>query len=208
MPLDSITATAITNNSEDVFKARWGSTVYDYTLNGVQTAFQDLMVAIAEHRANAVESEVTPMTTRMRSRNDKLEKLGTALSELTKAQATFKSDAEGNDYTSDYLTTATGNILKDYYNMLGLTYKTFSSEPSKDKGDLYEVTGKGFKANKKSIDAFVEKIKSVIDGLNNDAQTDMTRLQSLVDRRDESYTTATTLMTSISDTTDNAIRNM
>ena len=36
----------------------------------------------------------------------------------------------------------------------------------------------------------------------------MTRLQSLVDRRDESFTTATTLMTNVSDTRDNAIKNM
>jgi hypothetical protein len=42
----------------------------------------------------------------------------------------------------------------------------------------------------------------------NEAQTDMTRLQSLVDRRDESYSTATNLMTSISDTRSNVIRNM
>ncbi len=46
------------------------------------------------------------------------------------------------------------------------------------------------------------------DGLNNEAQTDMTRLQSLVDRRDESYSTATNLMASISDTRANVIRNM
>ena len=42
----------------------------------------------------------------------------------------------------------------------------------------------------------------------NEAQTDMTRPQSLVDRRDESYSTATNLMTSISDTRSNVIRNM
>ena len=52
------------------------------------------------------------------------------------------------------------------------------------------------------------RVKSEIDGLNNEAQTDMTRLQSLVDRRDESYSTATNLMTSISDTRSNVIRNL
>ena len=36
----------------------------------------------------------------------------------------------------------------------------------------------------------------------------MSRLQSLVDRRDESYSTATNLMTAISDTRSNLIRNL
>ena len=36
----------------------------------------------------------------------------------------------------------------------------------------------------------------------------MSRLQSLVDRRDESYSTATNLMTNISDTRSNLIRNL
>jgi hypothetical protein len=48
----------------------------------------------------------------------------------------------------------------------------------------------------------------MIDGRNNKAQTDMTRLQSLVDRRDESYSTASNLMTAVSDTRSNLIRNL
>ena len=54
----------------------------------------------------------------------------------------------------------------------------------------------------------IQSVKSKIDGLNTDAQSDMTRLQSLVDRRDEAYSTATNLMTDVSDTRSNAIRNM
>ncbi len=62
--------------------------------------------------------------------------------------------------------------------------------------------------NKQTCEAALSRVKSEIDGLNNEAQADMTRLQSLVDRRDESYSTATNLMTSISDTRANVIRNM
>jgi hypothetical protein len=62
--------------------------------------------------------------------------------------------------------------------------------------------------NKKTLEGMLSLVKSEIDGLNNESQTDMTRLQSLVDRRDESYSTATDLMTSISDTRSNVIRNM
>ena len=48
----------------------------------------------------------------------------------------------------------------------------------------------------------------MIDGMNNEAQKDMSRLQSLVDRRDESYSTATNLMNAVSDTRSNLIRNL
>jgi hypothetical protein len=51
-------------------------------------------------------------------------------------------------------------------------------------------------------------VKSKVDGLNNESQTDMTRLQSLVDRRDESFSTATNLMSTVSDTRSNLIRNL
>jgi hypothetical protein len=54
----------------------------------------------------------------------------------------------------------------------------------------------------------IQALKSMIDSRNNKAQTDMTRLQQLVDRRDESFSTASSLMTSVSDTRGNLIRNL
>lgn len=206
---DVISAIPVTNGSEDVFKTRWGSTVNDYKLGDDVVALQDLMVAISEHRANAIESEVVPMTTRMRKRNEKLDKLGTALAELTKIQATFDKDAKGDDFPKDWMTEKTGDTLWDYCSAVGVNAKWVSKESSLDgKEEFYGVSGKGYKAKKKVLDALAEKVKNVIDSLNNESQTDMTRMQSLVDRRDESYSTATTLMSSISDTSSNAIRNL
>ena len=43
----------------------------------------------------------------------------------------------------------------------------------------------------------MQLVKSKIDSCNNQSQTDMTRLQSLVDRRDQSFTSATELMTNV-----------
>jgi hypothetical protein len=51
-------------------------------------------------------------------------------------------------------------------------------------------------------------VKSKIDALNNSAQKDMTRLESLVNRRDEAFSTASDLMSKISDTRSNLIRNL
>lgn len=163
----------------------WGVDFCDYKFKSNPVDFQDLMVAVAENRATSVEKEVTPLTTRIRSRNADLELLGKALSELTAAQATLKSDAAGGDRCS----------------------YTFSSDV---KTRVNTLTGRTLvdSETKSWLEYFIQRVKSKIDGLNNESQTDMTRLQSLVDRRDESFSTASTLMTSISDTRSNLIRNL
>jgi len=54
----------------------------------------------------------------------------------------------------------------------------------------------------------VQLVKSKIDGFNNQSQTDMSRLQGLVDKRDQSFSTATDLMTNVSDTRGTLIQNL
>jgi hypothetical protein len=171
----------------------WGASFYDYSIEvkegqqvvTKQVDFQDLMVQVSENRAVTVEGEVNPLTTRIQSRNKDLELLGKALSELTAASATLKSDA-------------TGGTACDY---------TFSDDV---KARVKQLTGHNLVNNetKKWLEYFTQRVKSKIDGLNNESQTDMSRLQSLVDRRDESYSTATNLMSAVSDTRANLIRNL
>ena len=166
----------------------WGNVSFnDYLFNAKRVDFQDLMVLVAEKRALAVESEVTPMSVRMRARNSDLDLLGQCLAELTAAQATLPSNADGDDKCS----------------------YTFSSE-TVNRVKILTKDGKTLKNNatKEDIEFFIQMVKSKIDSLNNASQTDMSRIQSLVDRRDESFSTATNLMTSISDTRSNLIRNL
>ena len=165
----------------------WGVTFSDYKVDGKQVDFQDLMIAISERRAVTVEGEVTPLTTRIKQRNTSLDKLGSALADLTRVQANFASDAAGDkrsdleisQTTKDTLSNEIGNLNFDNRKML-----------------------------KREVEEWIQRVKSKIDGLNNKAQTDMTRLQSLVDRRDESYSTASNLMSAVSDTRSNLIRNL
>lgn len=185
---DTISQVAVTTNGVDQFQARWGTSVYDYKINNVSVDFQDLMVAISEHRATAVEGEVSPLSTRMRKRNQDLSDLGEALADFSAQQATYASDASGSTVSTHALSDKTRDTCGRLVNW-GISYE-------------HRYLWKSY------TEMFIQKIKSKIDTLNNEAQTDMTRLQSLVDRRDESFTTATTLMTSVSDTRDNAIRNM
>ena len=164
----------------------WGASFGDYKLNGKSVDFQDIMIAIAENRATSVEGEVTPLSTRITNRNEKLENLGNVLADLTKLQAQFESDDDG-DKRRGYLQQSSKDILISLFGSL-------------DWSDLHMT--------KYEVEEWLQKVKSKIDALNNEAQKDMTRLQSLVDRRDESYSTATNLMTAVSDTRANLIRNL
>lgn len=179
---------------------RWGISAGDYgiTADGRKEVmdFQDLIVRFSKNRAVAAEGEVEPLATRIRQRNDRLGELSEALAELTKIQSGFASDAKGSDSCGNDVafSEATARVLRD----IG-----YGSD-----GGWTKIQDGRYIINKQTCDAVLTRVKSEIDGLNNEAQTDMTRLQSLVDRRDESYSTATNLMTSISDTRSNTIGNM
>ena len=165
----------------------WGVQFSDYSINGKPFDFQDLMVAVAENRAVTVEGEVSPLTMRIKIRNSQLEALGSALAELTKVQSNFASDDKGD--------ARSGIAISD------TAYNTLSTVIGGMNFDNHKML-------KREVEEWIQRCKSKIDGLNNQAQTDMTRLQSLVDRRDESYSTATNLMSAISDTRSNLIRNL
>ena len=196
----------------------WGSIkFYDYTFK-VGTAkvpmdFQDLMVAVSEKRAVVVEGEVTPMTTRIRARNTYLDQLGNALSELTKIQASFENDDSGSRDMRTWMSDTTGDMLRYKLGFSCTVYDSDDDRPddNEKRAGFYKAgwrSSSSYSANKMTIEGMIQKVKSTIDGLNNESQTDMSRLQSLVDRRDESYSTATNLMTAVSDTRSNLIRNL
>ncbi|MBQ9430690.1 MAG: hypothetical protein IJU44_03975 [Kiritimatiellae bacterium] len=177
----------------------WGVSFSDYKVNGTRVDFQDLMIAISEKRAVTVEGEVTPLTTRIKTRNTELDKLGSLLAIFTKAQANFASDAKGSD------TTAVSGITSDQWALLREAYIKRGGD---DPGATWRPTWANDNWSKSSIEGLIQALKSMIDTRNNQAQTDMTRLQSLVDRRDESYSTASNLMSAVSDTRSNLIRNL
>ena len=164
----------------------WGASFGDYMLDGKGIDFQDIMVAISERRATAVEGEVAPLATRITNRNTKLENLGNVLADLTKLQAQFDSDADGSDREGT-LQESSYEILKDVFGTLDFNNR---------------------KMTKYEVEKWLQKVKSKIDALNNEAQKDTTRLESLVDRRDEAFSTASDLMSQIGDTRSNLIRNL
>ena len=158
----------------------------------MQRDLQDMLVAISQNRATAIEDEVQPLQEIINRRNQRLEKYGTVLAKLTELQGMFtsedtgtKSVGIGNTITSDEFQ----KVMKE------IGYDGFVSN-----GTLSMA--------KAACDGAVSRIKSAVDEMNNAAQKDMTRLQSIVDRRDEAFSTATTLMTSVSDTRSSLIKNL
>lgn len=189
---------SITTNTIELSQS-WGVQFGDYTMGDDKVDFQDLMVKISENRAMAVEKEVAPLTTRIKTRNKELEVLGSLLSKFSAFQAKFSSDSKGSD-------SATISGITDEEKWL--CWKAYKRQGGTN--DIFQTDLSWYNSSwsKSQGDGMVSALKSMIDERNNAAQTDMTRLQSLVDRRDESYSTATNLMSAVSDTRSNTISNM
>lgn len=223
----AIESVGISTEGANSIKSRWGITANEYKYDGKVIDLQDLMVAISKKRATVVEGEVAPLTVRINKRNARLEELGEALAELTKHQTSFESDDSGDQDISGWMSTKTGKLMQslgytahyydyDYdhdYDEDEVVPDKVRPEDSDERADFYVVTWKydgdnRYSVNRKTLEGMISRVKSEIDGLNNESQMSMARLQQLVDRRDESFTTATTLMSEISETRDNTIRNL
>lgn len=180
----------------------WGVSGAEYIINGEKVNFQDLMVAVTEQRAATIEKEVEPMSTRMTNRNKRLESLGNALSDLSGIEAAFKSDDSGGTWSLDYLKQPSAATRAVLDSLEGGLWGYGKSGKGDGKGT------EGYYVTKSNCEKAIQLIKTQIDKLNNESSADMTRLQSLVDRRDEAYSAATSLMQKIADTTSSLIKNL
>ena len=207
----TVTTTTIGEDGKPVVKtvdvkpalAEWGIAFSDYkmdittvdssgnvTTTKRQVDFQDLLINISEQRAAVVEEQIEPMSVRMSTRNRKLDNLGAALSIIADIQAKFTDADDTGDKTSTAKLTAEA---KAGLELVGYTGGT---------------VGETLTINKSTAEYYQQMLKTELDSLNNASSKDMTRLQSLVDKRDESYSTATSLMQAVADTRANTIKNM
>ena len=171
----------------------WNIKPMEYSVSGIEGTldFQDLMVQVSEQRATAVEAEVAPLATRIKKRNARLELAGTALSALSKLQFDTSSEANPESKETTTFTEAEKALLDELGCWGPIKTEELTSPWKKDNCDLAK-----------------RKVQTEIDSLNNAAQLDMNRMQSLVDHRDQSFNTATTMMQHISDTRGTTIKGM
>ena len=175
---------------------RWSITPVEYEMTvkdaggvskNVRVDYQDLMVNVAEQRATLLEDEVAPLAKRVKARNQKLENIGFALSQLSSVSAQFNSEKpnpEVSNVTFDPKTTA---IIAEVYKNAGM------SAPSS------LTTTSAHTVKKAEVDEATQKLKTWSERLNNDSQLNMSRMQQLVDGRDQSFNIATTMMNHISE---------
>lgn len=192
----------------DTFQSRWNVSVNNYKITTVDSAgvrtekevdLETLLVYVSTNRATTIELEIQPVSTQVQNRNARLTLLTNALSTLTGMQALFESDDAGGTSSRD----------KDSSIVLTQESRDLINELARAAGQSTDLvdSGSGY-ATKSQVEQAIQLVKSEMDKLNNESSSDMTRLQSLVDKRDESYSTASSLMSSVSDTRGNAIRNM
>ena len=186
--MNSIQSVAI---GKGLFESRWGVVVNDYHYRGESnwTDFEWLMIHAARNRATSVEGEISPMSTVVRNRNARLQELGDALASLSKAQTTFADSDAGSKKLSEKDGSPLSSTVVGIINQL-------------EDGTIVAD------ATKAQVEKAIQLVKSQIDRLNNDAQRDITRLQSLIDRRDESFNMASSLMDEISGARKTTINNV
>ena len=176
--------------------ARWGVAATEYTMQidgkSTKVDFQDLAVNVTEQRALSIESEVEPLSTRIRKNNDWLDKLGQTLSQLSELSSKYDTSSKPNptvSFSPDKTFVEVANRLSLPPKNTGWTTATF---------DMYKA----------DTDESTQRVKTETDRVNNENQLAMNRLQSIVSYRDQTFNTASSLMSSISETRGNTIKAM
>ena len=175
----------------------------DTGVNGMPLTIEDLVTLLAVKRANILEREITPMAKIIDARNKRIEDLGTLLASVAQTQSKLESQEEGDD--NSFPCQGLCYYMKQYFtdselgeaNLLGWcnAHNSINDSCSSKKSDGYIAS-----AN--------QLIKAKIDSLNNDAQSDLSRMDNLVSKRDEAYTLSTDLLSKFSDGRSSILNNM
>ena len=190
-------------NSDLVVRSYYKVDGVDTNVNGMPLTIEDLVTLLAVKRANVLEKEITPMAKIIEARNERIEDLGTLLASIAATQSKLESQEEGDD--NSFNCKGLCYYLKQYFtdselseaNLLSWcnSHNTINDNCSSKKSDGYIAS-----AN--------QLVKAKIDALNNDAQSDLSRMDNLVSKRDEAYTLSTDLLSKFSDGRSAILNNM
>ena len=175
----------------------------DSAVNGMPLTIEDLVTLLAVKRANILEKEITPMAKIIEARNERIEDLGTLLASIAATQSKLEAQEEGEDKSKDckglcyYLKLYFTDTELSEANLLSWcnSHNDINDNCSSKKSDGYIAS-----AN--------QLVKAKIDSLNNDAQSDLSRMDNLVSKRDEAYTLSTDLLSRFSDGRSSILNNM
>ncbi len=175
----------------------------DSAVNGIPLTIEDLVTLLAVKRANILETEITPMAKIIEDRNDRIDQLGTLLASIAQTQSKLESQEEGKDEA--FPCKGLGYYLNLYFTESELGEANLL-------GWVQNHTSISDNCNSKKSDGYIasanQLVKAKIDSLNNDAQSDLSRMDNLVSKRDEAYTLSTDLLSKFSDGRSNILNNM
>lgn len=179
----------------------YGQQQVDYTVEGKSGCDYGTAVARASMlRAVAVESALSALTGVVRKRETKISDLGTALSYVCEAYATFKHGGKDPDSQDKTVTTKglgdTADILERY----GLWKSDEQHNGGLTKSGTNGTISQG-NANRMQTD-----IQYYMDKEDNYLQQDMVSLQSYFQKRDQSLSLAASLVKKVNNTLSSGIQ--
>lgn len=179
------------------------------------------MMAVQMNRANQLETQLKQQIEAVQTRNQNIAKLNNVLSELNAVDAKFPSDAKPDaqlssikDWKKDNYAMARGHeaavnsALKDAE--IGELFKDNGSKGqiSMNPPEWGYVGGLNSERTKADITGAINKIKSLIDSQSNSQQSDMLRLQSLSNKRNEAFDIMTNFVKKMQDSRSSILGNM
>lgn len=167
----------------------YGQQQYSYTVDGVARCDYGLAVCTAALRqASSIEDVAAGVTAAVRQRQRKLQVLGAGLSKIAAANATFKGDAASDSESSP---------------IAGLGA---AMEAMKQYG--VNISHNGDKLTRKNAQLAQTDVEYAIDTENNDLRQDTTALQGLISKRDNAFSSASTLLKKYDNAAKTIIRGM
>jgi hypothetical protein len=197
------------------------------SVNGMDLSSMDIetaLLAVQSQRTQLLDSQLADQIKAVQARNDQIANLNSVLGELTKVQGKFPQDsatATIKDWNDDKIQ----NIeipFNDAIQKAGITDLGFTARQGRISTDSTHSKSDGhpghvlpaatniFQAGttKGEVDAAITKIKGMIDTQTNSQQMDMLRLQSLSNKRNESFDVMTNFVKKMQDSRSSIIGNM
>jgi hypothetical protein len=170
-----------------------------FTVDGQKLDLGTLMMQLQMERTKMIDTGIKDQMSEIKDRNTKLK----AFNELLGMMRKFKANK---------CATNDDNAAGQRFNLPGMEGNKNVTEWFREFGMSGSYTdvnpGDGTKEWEAEWDANIEVMKGQIDSLNSDSQLSMIRLQSLIDKRNQSFDMMTNTLSKDSKTRDSIIGNM
>ena len=166
-----------------------------FMVNGQSFDLGQLMLQLSLDRTTELDKTIADQMSDIQNRNNDLKQRNDLMSQVRAHSGDGNMDAQ---VTLPSVTDANGNpvtkSLSDWFTYFGIKSVPIETESSSTKAS--------------SWDANVKNIQNQVDGLNNDSQLAMTRLQSLVNKRNQSFEEASNMLQKDQKTRDTVVGNL